>query len=51
MGENIQLIIIILIIAGAAAFAGLRIVKALRRGRPSCCTGNGKDPVKKTKAP
>jgi hypothetical protein len=49
MTENTQLIIIILIIAGAAAFAGLRIIKTFRKkGLPPCCSGGGKDPVKKT---
>jgi hypothetical protein len=49
MTENIQLIIIILIIAGAAVFTTLRIVKTFRKkGLPPCCTGGEKTPVKKT---
>jgi hypothetical protein len=49
MEENIQLIIIALLVAGAATFTILRIIKTFRRkGRPSCCSGGGKTPVKKT---
>ncbi|GHU04017.1 hypothetical protein FACS1894147_08680 [Spirochaetia bacterium] len=36
-----ELIIIIAVIAFAAIFMTLRIVKTLRGKRPSCCSGEG----------
>jgi hypothetical protein len=38
--------IIIAVVALAAAFVILRVVKTFRSRRPSCCSGGGKVPVK-----
>jgi hypothetical protein len=46
MNTMIETGIIAAVVALAAAFVILRIVRTLRSKRPSCCSGNGKIPVK-----
>jgi hypothetical protein len=38
---NIEIIVIIAVVACAAAFVVVRIVKTLRGKQPSCCSGAG----------
>jgi hypothetical protein len=46
MNTAVETGIIAAVIALAAAFVVLRIVKTFRSKRPSCCSGGGKVPVK-----
>jgi hypothetical protein len=46
MNPVIEIAIIIVVVAFAAIFAGVRIARALRRGRPSCCSGDADTPRK-----
>jgi hypothetical protein len=43
--------IIIAVVALAAAFVIMRIVKTFRSKRPSCCSGSGKVSVKRGACP
>jgi hypothetical protein len=38
---NLETIVIIAIVACAAAFVAVRVVKTLRGKRPACCSGAG----------
>jgi hypothetical protein len=38
---NIEIIVIIAVVACAAAFVVVRVVKTLRGKQPSCCSGAG----------
>jgi NADH:ubiquinone oxidoreductase subunit 3 (subunit A) len=48
MNPVIEIAIIIVVVALAAVFTGLRIARALRRKRPSCCSGGADMPQKGT---
>ena len=39
MNQTVQLIIVGLIVAAAAAFVGIRLVRTLRGRKSSCCSG------------
>jgi hypothetical protein len=46
MNPVIEIVVIIIVVALAAVFAGLRIARTFRRGRPSCCSGSADTPQK-----
>jgi hypothetical protein len=39
MNQTVQLIVVGLIVAAAAAFVGIRLVRTLRGRKSSCCSG------------
>ncbi|MDR3124070.1 MAG: hypothetical protein LBU16_09885 [Treponema sp.] len=51
MTSLIETGIIAAAVALAAVFVALRVVRAFRGKRPSCCSGGGGKPAKKTACP